>query len=1199
MLVVTGVLQLKMNSIPLPHVSVVIPTYNSAEFLIQALDSVFQQTYTDYEVIVIDDGSTDHTREVIEPYLARLNYIYQPNQGVAAARNKGIAVAQGELIAFLDADDLFLPQKLQQQIAIFASQPDLGMVVSGWQVTDEQGKITADVELWQDLPELDLDTWLFWKPVLPSATIVRRQWLQTVGGFPSETIPVEDVECFLRLVAQGCSAVWCKQIGTIYRRMNSNSLCRNTLKRVQSLELLHQRLFASANLPSAMQQEENRVIYCNYVWCAWQLYQHGYTAEMNDFLGKSLNYTSQSAAEISLNWIEFFTNYAQGENRQLNTYQLTQTPGWQKLILAALATRQPKVSVIIPAYNSAKYLPDAIASVLEQTYTSYEIIVINDGSTDNTREVIEPYLDRIRYFEQENQGVSATRNRGIYLARGDLIAFLDADDLFFPDKLAKQAAILEAQPEIGLVNSGFRLITEDGAEITTIERWHKIPELTPEVWLLHKPVLPSAMMFRKEWLLKVSGFDSRFFASEDVDIVLRMVIWGCQSTWLKEITVSYRQHETSASWRNPIRQMENAELMQECFLAREDLPESLRALEQQARYDFLVWIACVLYQANCIPEMIAYLKKSLLHSPYSWPETIVQWVKSFYNSAKLNARPFDSYSLSQLPQWQELTLKMRLSKVLDTYCDQATKYQELAIQKPELAEKPLFAATYVQLGQKLVRENDLEQAVIWLRKAIALEPDNYQYHQILGDALLDLYDLDSAVATYRQALRLQPTAQPLPTKLDSALKLQQQWRSLSVYCEQLMVTPQDGNKLRILMIFPYPPYPPQKGGAAIRMFEQIKYFGSRHQVTVVAFVFDEEDISLTAELEQYCDHAFLLKLGKPLHPYQENDQRQLYNFKTWNMYRVLQQLSQVDFDLVSFDFIISGVYRELFSDCFTVLHEHNIESQLLSLCAAADQDNLIPTLAAELNAAKAFLNSQQEAKLLAEYENQTWQKFSLRTVVSQANQQELNRRCSRGKTIVVKNGIDIQNIHPVGNFQSRKILFMGTMSYYPNIDSVLYFIEAILPLIWQQNPEISFCIAGREPPQLIQDLTLKDPRLEVIANPEDISAIAAECCLSVVPLRSGSGTRIKILHSMALGLPVVSTSIGCEGLDFEEGKQLLIRDLPTSFAQGVWELSHNQQLWQLMQQNARQLVVQSYDWQSIFASYEQVLQKLMSNTAKI
>ncbi|MGD1919027.1 MAG: glycosyltransferase family 4 protein, partial [Pleurocapsa sp.] len=183
------------------------------------------------------------------------------------------------------------------------------------------------------------------------------------------------------------------------------------------------------------------------------------------------------------------------------------------------------------------------------------------------------------------------------------------------------------------------------------------------------------------------------------------------------------------------------------------------------------------------------------------------------------------------------------------------------------------------------------------------------------------------------------------------------------------------------------------------------------------------------------------------------------------------------------------------------------------------------------------------------------------------------------------------NIQPVGNFNSGKILFMGTMSYYPNIDGVLYFVEEILPIVWQQKPDISFCIAGREPPKIIQNLAVDNPLIEVIADPEDMSLVAAKCNISVVSLRSGSGTRIKILHSMAMGLPVVSTSVGCEGLDISDRQHLVIYDLPSNFAQVIVEFFENQELWQLLQNNGRQLVENNYNWTKEFNIYEQELLK--------
>ncbi len=183
-------------------------------------------------------------------------------------------------------------------------------------------------------------------------------------------------------------------------------------------------------------------------------------------------------------------------------------------------------------------------------------------------------------------------------------------------------------------------------------------------------------------------------------------------------------------------------------------------------------------------------------------------MSSFQNSAKLNAHPFDAYALSKLSLWQELITQMRLTKLLDTYSDKATEYQVLSLQKPDLANISLYSAAYAYLGDKLVAENDLEQALIWLRKAIALEPNNCWYHDRLGAALTKVYDLDSAVASFRQAIRLKPTYQPYRAKLNTALRLQKSWRELTDYCQQRIDTPRNGDKLNMLMIFPYPPYPP-------------------------------------------------------------------------------------------------------------------------------------------------------------------------------------------------------------------------------------------------------------------------------------------------------------------------------------------------------------------------------------------------------
>src|SRR3972149_9428311 len=126
----------------------------------------------------------------------------------------------------------------------------------------------------------------------------------------------------------------------------------------------------------------------------------------------------------------------------------------------------PKVSIVIPAYNHAQFVGEAVQSVLEQTFPDFELIIINDGSTDTTEaEILKFKDDRIRYYSQENRGLSATLNRGIELARGEFFNFLPSDDAFLPEKLEVQLKVFEEYPDLGLVFAYPQVIDADGREV--------------------------------------------------------------------------------------------------------------------------------------------------------------------------------------------------------------------------------------------------------------------------------------------------------------------------------------------------------------------------------------------------------------------------------------------------------------------------------------------------------------------------------------------------------------------------------------------------------------------------------------------------------------------------------------------------------------------------------------------------------------
>jgi glycosyltransferase involved in cell wall biosynthesis len=196
-----------MHDGELPLVSVVIPTYNSAQFIGEAVDSCLAQTYPNCEIIVVDDGSTDDTRDRVEArYGEQIGYLYQPNAGPSAARNCGIRAARGAFIQFCDADDQLLPAKVERCMEVFQRQPEVGVVYTRYQHVEADGKTPAPLS---DPPLLSGDIFCDLllsngNAILTSATLVRREALLDVGLYDERTDlrGTEDWDLFLRLAAR-------------------------------------------------------------------------------------------------------------------------------------------------------------------------------------------------------------------------------------------------------------------------------------------------------------------------------------------------------------------------------------------------------------------------------------------------------------------------------------------------------------------------------------------------------------------------------------------------------------------------------------------------------------------------------------------------------------------------------------------------------------------------------------------------------------------------------------------------------------------------------------------------------------------------------------------------------------------------------------------------------------------------------------
>jgi glycosyltransferase involved in cell wall biosynthesis len=212
----------------------------------------------------------------------------------------------------------------------------------------------------------------------------------------------------------------------------------------------------------------------------------------------------------------------------------------------------PLVSIIIPAYNVEEWVAEAVDSALAQTYPRVEVVVVNDGSTDGTAEIIAGYGDRIVVVEQENQGLGAARNSGLRASHGSLIGLLDADDIWLPERLDAVVPLLMARPEIGMVTSNSFVM--EGATPTLKQcygdrRKHPFPAREEDQLdeIAHRNFLFVSVVFRRDLVDRFGGFDGTMRRSEDYELWTRFLVNGARAAYVPASLGYYRVRPGSLS----------------------------------------------------------------------------------------------------------------------------------------------------------------------------------------------------------------------------------------------------------------------------------------------------------------------------------------------------------------------------------------------------------------------------------------------------------------------------------------------------------------------------------------------------------------------------------------------------------------------------------------------------------------------------
>jgi len=272
----------------------------------------------------------------------------------------------------------------------------------------------------------------------------------------------------------------------------------------------------------------------------------------------------------------------------------------------------PKVSVIIPAYNAMTYLPETLESVLNQRFTDFEVLIINDGSSDGIVEWASGIKDsRVKLISQANQGLPGARNTGIWHSQGEYLAFLDADDIWESSKLAKQVKCLDKNLDIGMVSSWISTIDPNGNLINIYRNYQFGNELKRELFRSNIIFCGSTPLVRRMCFEKVGFFERSLKSAEDWDMWLRIAIYYSICV-IQEPLVRYRRHPNSMSTKQRIMLQEVDRVMERSF---QSAPQGFQNLKGIGSSHISIMYAWEYIAKDDVHEAYWFAKQAFIRRP--------------------------------------------------------------------------------------------------------------------------------------------------------------------------------------------------------------------------------------------------------------------------------------------------------------------------------------------------------------------------------------------------------------------------------------------------------------------------------------------------------------------------------------------------------------------------------------------------------
>ena len=384
--------------------------------------------------------------------------------------------------------------------------------------------------------------------------------------------------------------------------------------------------------------------------------------------------------------------------------------------------------------------------------------------------------------------------------------------------------------------------------------------------------------------------------------------------------------------------------------------------------------------------------------------------------------------------------------------------------------------------------------------------------------------------------------------------------------------------MRILLLTQVLPYPPDSG-PKVKTWHLLRFLAPKHEVTLVSFVRGDQAQSVAA-LRRYCHAVWTVPMSRGLPADGLAMLRSLTGGQPWMMVRddraAMRQLvdrlaAETRFDVVHADQLNMAQYAMRVRGARRVLDAHNA----LWL--------LYQRVGATMTAGPRKWLLERDWRLLKRYEGEACRGFDAVLTVSDQDRQALDEAAGCPKRLphvwVIPIAVDTDELPLLPRQpEASHIVHLGTMYWPPNIDGVQWFVDEVYPLIRARRPEAALDVVGARPPQSLLALNQSGRNIRVTGYVDDPRPFLRNAGVFIVPLRAGGGMRVKILEALSQGLPVVSTTLGCEGIAVEDGRHLLVADTPADFAQAVLRLLEDADLARALGQQGRERMVAQYDY---------------------